>query len=407
MVNKTVNKTPNAVPRNNMAKKLVRAVETRERNKMKQVVRQPVRKAPAAASPFGPVATIDTAPVSMGNTIQGCSPIIVPTRDGIRVKGRDYLLTLDVINNASATWTVCGACPITPSCLAASVLKSYNNMYGEYMVHGCAFHFITSSPTSSTGSMLLHVAKDRAGPGLITSSTNMLPFVLSDENSVLTPVWKNASALYFPAPVWRTTGLGNDEDLRGQAPGELFVVTNANSANRPGYVIMDYDISFREHQVNIKSLTFPMSRMKYTQVALSRDAFASVALTTVILAQWNIKVLLDGVTQSAAPTGTIIGDVYKCIMNATNAGFTSMTVANFMSAFVGNGTYTSLLLTDGFVLYAVQYDNNTCTLHPTYEEALAGANPLRHNVTGTCSFYIPAYISYVGSVGNTTLQANY
>lgn len=361
----------------------------------------------ATQNPFGPVSTIDTAPVSIGNSIRGSSPVITSTSEGTRVQGRDFLLTVDIINNNSGTWTLAGGAPLTPSCMSTSILKQYSNTYAEYKVHGFAFHYITSATTSTPGSIMMYVGKDRAAPGVNTSSANLLPYVLSDQSTVITPVWQNASAMYVPVPMWRSTGLGNDEGLHEQACGELFVLDKSVSANTPGYILMDYDITFRVMQVNIKALTFPVTRMKYTQMSLSHAGSNTVANNTT--AQMAVTgVLLDGSTATANPSGFQLGDVYKCIMNLTNSTLATFTPANLFSLGLGDSQFSALTIADGFTCFAAIQSASTWKLFPTYEDAITNSNPLFFGLSATSpTIQTYWYASLVGTMGSSLMQANY
>jgi hypothetical protein len=301
-----------------------------------------------------------------------------------------------------------GGSPISPECMSASVLKGYCNSYAEYQVHGVALHFITSSTTADAGSLLIYVGKDRAGPGLNPTAANLLPFVLSDHCTVITPVWKNASAVYHPAPRWYTTGIGNDEPLSDQACGEMFVLSKVTETNSPGYILMDYDITFRNMQVNIKSLTFPLTRMKYTETVLNHNGAPVTTDVTIVQANFTGQNLLDGSTASSAPTGWVIGDIYKIILTTT-----SQSIAALGTTFdvpVGGG-YVPTTIVDGLTIYGVITDSTpTIELFASYPAAVAGIAPFRYasnNGGGNMAWFLHCFVSLVGSTVGTVLQANY
>ncbi len=309
----------------------------------------PVRKAGKA---MGPITTIDTAPVSIGNSYRGAAPVVVPTKDGVRVRGRDYFFTLaSVSSGVSTNWVMVGAAPLTPACMAASVLRAYCIGYAEYRFHSTTFHYITTAATSAQGSVLMYVNKERDGPGLNSASTNFLPVVLSDHNTVISPLWTNTSASFMPITEWLQTECGNDEPLKHQAAGELLVYTRSSSTTSPGFILMDYDISFRIMQTNPKSLTFPMPRMKYTQVNLSSSA--SVTVLTAASFNWNIGTLLDNVTLSSAPVGVSRGDVYKFIFNASNSSFNGASNTTLIRQTFFAGNTAPVTINDGFTMYIV------------------------------------------------------
>jgi len=366
------------------------------------------QKKARAMPAFGPVSTIDSAPVSIGNTVQGCSPVITPTADGVRVRGRDFLNTANATAASVTGWCLVGGSPISPECMSASVLKGYCNSYAEYQVHGVALHFITSSTTADAGSLLIYVGKDRAGPGLNPTAANLLPFVLSDHCTVITPVWKNASAVYHPAPKWYTTGIGNDEPLSEQACGEMFVLSKVTETNSPGYILMDYDITFRNMQVNIKSLTFPLTRMKYTEVAMGFHGNMT-AHTTLNIFTLIADNLLDGTTLSSAPSGFTRGDVYKVIITTTNAVYAAGNPTNMFDYLLSTGTYINIPVTDGLTLYGVAITTGSLEMYANYASAIANTNPTVFNLGsgGNEDVVLHAFISLVGAVEGALLQSNY
>lgn len=365
---------------------------------------------PAGQPVFGPVATIDSAPISIGNTINGCQPIITPTNDGVRVRGRDFLLTCQPTSTSFTGWQVCGGAPITPACMPSSVLKSYWNMYAEYQVHAVAFHFITAAITTDAGSIMMYVGKDRAAPGLNPSSANLLPFVLSDPHTVISPIWKNASSVYHPAPTWYTTAVDNDEGLHEQSPGEYFILSKVTQADAPGYVLIDYDISFRVHQVNLKTSVFPAARMKYTEVNIEMASASTTVDVTVPVIDVVGGNLLDGATVSTNPTGNTVGDIYKVILTINGAAFSGsgIGITNILDYDLGGGLFADVVITDGMTLYMACTGTNTYVLYPTYYNAVVGSRPLLAGATNAgLGFSFHAFVSLVGANSGALLQSNF
>ncbi len=356
---------------------------------------------------FGPVTTIDTAPVSIGNSYRGAAPVVVPSRDGVRVKGRDYFFTLASVSSAVTTnWALVGAAPITPACMAASVLRAYCIGYAEYKFHSLTFHYITTAATSAQGSVLMYVNKERDGPGLNSASTNFLPVVLSDHNTVISPLWTNTSASFIPITEWLQTDVGNDEPLKHQAAGELFVYTKSSSTTSPGFLLMDYDISFRIMQTNPKSLTFPMPRMKYTQVNLSSSA--SVTTGNAATFAWNTGSLLDNVTLSSAPVGVARGDVYKFVFNAGNSAFNGASNTTLIRQTLIAGNTSSVTINDGFTMFLVVAggDTNAVYCFPNWLTGETMASPYSWGVTAGLTVQLNGWVSWVGTIGGSELQYN-
>jgi len=364
--------------------------------------RQP--KAPV----FGPVSTIDTAPISIGNSVTGSPAIVVPVKDGIRVKGRDFLMNIDPTATGITGWTLVAGTPVTPMCMVSSAVKGFANSYAEYYIHGVAFHFITATSTSEAGSITLFINKNRSAPGLPTDGNSFLPTVLSDHNTLLSPLWKNCSAVYFPEPNWYTTNIMNDEGLHEQSPGELFVFTKSTVNTSPGYILVDFDISFRNMQASTKALSLPIARMKYTQVTFSITALAMVQGSGAV---FNIatNTLMDGSTTSSAPVSNAIGDIYKCVWNLNDTVFGGGTNATNLLRVSYLSSNISLSLTDGFTFYAVVVTATTALLFGTYEQATSGSTSSAfnwQNNQAAATVSAPIYMSLVGTMASSLLQAN-
>lgn len=407
---KTMRAAASRGTRANVSSKKTNSTPVKTRSSARGPVLLPAVKRQAKVE-FGPVTTIDTAPVAIGNSYQGVAPIVIPIADGMRVKGRDYLITLDsALQLYLNDWTLLGGAPITPACMIASAVKGFNNTYAQYCIHAVAFHFITSSSTSHDGSVMLYIGKNRNLPLPDTSNTNFLPFVLSDHNTTISPAWKNSTSVYVPPQVWRSTAPFNDESLDEQSPGELMVYSkfNTNSTTvpaSPGYIIVDYDISFRNMSLNIKNLTFPASRMKYNQVCLFRT---NPALNELVEMTTDTGLRMDGST-SFMPTGVALGDIYKLTVNTDNkGGLTSYTGWWHVSLpIIGGSVSQAVVIHDGYTCYGTVNENNKIVLYPSYTSAMTQATPLLWSAVAASDYFFIAYLSLVGSVYNNLLQTNY
>jgi len=391
-----------------MVNKKVKSPIVRKSIKVVKVQKKKRSKLPGVPkmATFGPVATIDTAPVAIGNSVKGSAPVVVPIEDGVRIQGRDFFCNLAATAASITTWTMVGGAPLIPHALVSSLLKSYAGIYAHFVVHGMAFHYITACPSSVQGDVMFYVGKSLGDPCVNFSSANFMSVVLSDHCTVFGPLWQNHTASYFPPEEVYPTDILNDEDLTHRGPGELIMFTKSTTDQVPGYVLMDYDISFVGMQVNVRALTFPISRMKYSQVALTISSTAVTAGVT--RAAFGVAGLsLDGTTTAGPPSGASGGDVYKCIINVTAAGLTNVTAANLLNLQVVNNTTIvtqSYAVADGYTFYAVYYTTNSLLLYPTYQDACEQVNFFFLGVTATISVNLPSFISLVGSVGTVGLS---
>lgn len=368
------------------------------------------------------MSTIDTAPVSIGNSIRGSQPIIRPVSGGVRVHGRDFMFQVAAVQAASTDWTLAGGCPLIPHAFVASVLRAYGGIYAEFVVHGVTFHFITAAPTNTSGDVMFYVNKNRGSALLDTSNPNFMSVVLSDSNTCIGPLWKNHTAAYKPVFKTYTTDILNDEDLMHEGPGELFLYTKSAALLSPGYVLVDYDVTFKTMQVNHRELTFPMNRLKYNQYGLGYRA-AAVGWTQGNQAVVQTRgLLLDGVSTSfiSADPAVKLGDVFKVVFVASSATYSSVTgglgAANLFQYAIrtdveSNEGNIPFSVDDGFTCFGVYNNagsNGLMLLYPTVPAAMSQQFPLEWGATVTGAlFNIPSWISLIGNVAGRLYQSNF
>lgn len=359
---------------------------------------------------------ITSAPVAVGNSISGAAPVIRQEKDGVRVQGRDFMFQVAAVAATRTDWVLAGGCPLIPHAFVASVLRSYAGVYANFVVHGVTFHYITSSATNTVGDVMFYIGKSRASALLDTSDPNFMSVVLSDPSTVLSPLWKNCAASYRPVFKTYSTDILNDEDLRSEGPGELFVYTRSASLNSPGYVLIDFDITFKTLQVNIRNLTFPMNRLKYQQYGLGYPAPVAVVQGAEALLG-SAGLLLDGVTVSGltADAAIKLGDVFKIVFCAQYATLGTVTLATMLQYNLKQGIDATkgpvpVTIDDGFTCFGVYMNaanSGLLMLYPTVPSAMTQRWPYEWGLTNTVSINMPSWISLIGNVGAGLYQSNY
>jgi hypothetical protein len=376
--------------------------------KQAKINRQPAVRQPATMvrpqKSFGPISTISSAPVAMGNSLRGVRPSISNIPGGIQVKGRDFALT-PLGTGSVVTWTPSCGIPLHPAAFGSSNLKQYMNMYSKYRFRTVYAHYITSSPTSANGDVLLYYQPSRSDPMLNWTSTNYLPYVLSSDETVMGPQWTNHSALHLDSPTWYNTDIITDDDLADQCSGDMFLFTKTSTTDSPGYVVIDYVVEFKDMQLNIKNVIYPISRLQWTNCAFALTT-SSVTTTTRFSLSLTGGVNIAGVS-SNIPSSLTIGDIYKVFFDVTNSSFTTnITANNIMQLPQNNGSDQLIALTDGYTLYARCYSGGDLALYPTYEAAITDAAQIVFGTSATVTFNLVFWASLCGAVGSTLLQSN-
>jgi len=253
----------------------------------------------STTSQFGPVARINTAPVAIGNSVRGSKSNVVKTALGVTVSGRDFAFT-PIGTDSVTSWTMVGGTPLTPAAFSDSVLRSYMQMYQKFRWRKLIAHYITSSPTSANGDIMFYLQKDRNSVFLNQTSPQLLPFVMSDENTTMGPQWTNHSAELTLKEDWKLTDYGMHADPDDYAAGDLFLLSKTTTVDSPGYVIFDYVVEFAQLQVSPRLLTLPIPRAQWSQT--------NVGLTTTAVTasdMWRGTITGNNLSGTAAqlPTG--------------------------------------------------------------------------------------------------------
>lgn len=366
--------------------------------------------------PFGGVSTMEMSPVSIGNTVRSIKQTVQLMADGVRVIGRDFVQTIGGQTTTITGWALQGGVGLSPIALNATGLRGYFQTYERYKWNRCVAHYITSSPTSLSGDVLIMYHSNHGGPKVDHNSTNFLSYALSTDSALIGPQWTNHSVEVVRGKrEWFETDVLNAEDVQHQADGELLVycknTTNADAADSPGYLLMDYDITFERRMLNPRISSLPNSQFKWFPTGIEySDTYAQFDVVSVGFTTTNTYTGVAG-TQ---PVGASVGNIYQVVLDTTNALLTGApTLANALGAnvaFTNTGATNPIAfpLTNGVTLYACAASVTgvlSYVLYPTYESVFAG-NCLKFNSAGAQTLTCPAIFCCVGSLNTTFTQAN-
>jgi hypothetical protein len=357
-------------------------------------------------NPFGPVSTITTAPVAIGNSVRGSAKQITKTANGVRLRGRDFMFTPIGTLSSVTTWCTVGGTPLTPAAFADSVIANYQRMFMKFRFHSFVVHYITSSATSTSGDIMFYYGKDRSSVYLNQTSSQLLPFVFTDENTVLGPQWTNHSARFSVSGNWKLTDYGMHDGVEEYADGEVFLLSKTVSTDAPGYVLFDYDVEFAQESFQPRLLSFPIPKIQYyqTNIGLNENA---ITTGTVFNAQ-PIGNNLSG-TAADVPSGVKQGDLYKIVVDLTNSDESSwVNVDSGTLLQIRQGTYgNGCLVTDGFTCYAMLNTSNNFYLFQNAEAAYSGASFMYFNVNATVTFNLQIWMSYIGTTDDIGNRPNF
>jgi len=382
--------------------KMTKVKTARKQNKnMKNNKNKKTKPKTRPQTTMGPVTRVNTAPVAIGNSILGSQPNVIQTANGTRVVGRDFCFECKATTAAVTSWALVGGMPLSPAVLVTSAVKNFAQMFNKFKINRIAFHYITSSPTTQAGDVMFYYEKDRNGPFIDSSNNSFLPYVLSDPNTLIGPQWMNHSVMVRPVGSWNSTDYGMSSDLNEETDGSIFLFSKTNSANSPGYIIMDYDISFKEMSINPRAGVLPVTRalFNYITVGISTAVVNTSTAISLLTAGSNP----DG-TPPVMPSGAAPGDIYKFVTQLSstilvNPAWVNVTASTLMSA-KPNSTLIPQVLDDGFTMY-VLYTGSSLVFYPSIEAAKSSTNWYVYGVSATVTFTLCGLISLVGSAAAT------
>ena len=280
-------------------------------------------------------------------------------------------------------------------------------MFNKFKVNSVALHYITSSPTSQAGDVLFYYEKDRLAPMPDYSSSSFLPFVLSDPHTVIGPQWTNHSIVLKPTKDWKTTLYGNQTDLNEDAEGTIFFFSKTNAANSPGYLLIDYDISFKELSVNPRAGSLPIARAQSSFVCFNNATNSTSG--SVATWQWNNGKAITNAT-SIPPTGNTAGDIYKVVLQVTSSQLVNVAWSGTVTPTVSNmlqygGTNRALTIDDGTTFYCALFASSLA-FYPTLEAAVTGTDAIEWQTTSTSTIInLCAEVQLVRNVTDLTQSA--
>jgi hypothetical protein len=308
---------------------------------------------------------ISQAPVSIGSTITASKPTVVGTPEGVLARGREFLVPVTQANQAN--WQIGALAPLHPCYYPASTMGTISRAYQFYRYRRVVVHFVTKEPTSTNGEILLAFAPNLLEPAENGAGANFLSRAMTRGRAILGPIWSNHSLEIDCKDTWMKVDAFNSSVFNDNVLGEVQAYTLAGSADTSGYLLIDYELEFKEtmftpHSANLPITTGPGSTYVGTQgvgTATNAVLLTSTTMfgTTPVGTVWRFVVDAD---QSSIVTGTM-----------ANAWYSGLEYATTTAAVIATVT-TNLPIVDGLAVYMVNIGGQTGAVYVSYEAAVSG-----------------------------------
>lgn len=306
---------------------------------------------------------VAAAPVSIGTSIGSSKPFTRSTSNGVVVTGREFLLPVTQINNTN--WQVGALAPLHPAYYPASTMGTMARAYQYYRFSSIVVHFVTKEPTSTNGEVLLTYSPNVLEPVEDGSGAQFLARSMTRATSTLGPIWQNHSMSIPCDNVFRKVDAFNASTYNDNVAGEVQVFTLAGSADTSGYMLIDYQLEFKDAMYTPHSSSIPLSTgpgLNYT--------------VTQATAAINGAVIVSNANMGVAQPGTI----WRFVCDIDQSSITGATFANAFQFTNQYGSSTTAVtygtrpavLKDGTALYLVHIGSNNFTVYTSYEAAVNG-----------------------------------
>lgn len=346
-------------------------------------------------------------PIATGEVIHGAYTSTKSIPNGQRLFGREVIGTTRGAVSASA-FTMAGAFVATPLAYPGSRMGVMSKTYAKYNIRRWNVRVITASPTSDDGQILTYFHHNRHDPVLNWTSTGFITTVLSAQNAVVGPKWKDS---HLPVALTNKVlecsfPLGDGHFDLGS--GDVFVFTRSSSAD--SYIVMcEYEIDFTEPQIMSRINLVPFARAQWLYVGYGDNYNWTINSTTPTLFAPGGLTGTDGTASGEQPSGNTVGDIYRFVCDTTNSIFTTSTGTTLTAANVFNHQAPdngAISLTNGSTIYCVFVGSGGFRFFPTLSTARTYTNQFRAGLTGTGVIRIVGWMCLVDSMQGSLLQSS-
>lgn len=182
--------------------------------------------------------------------------------DGIRIKHREYVADIAAI--PASTYGIVNTVQLNPALgTLGPWLGLISQNFEMYHINSLKFHFVSSAPSSTSGTMYMAIDYDSADAPPLTKAA-----LLSNSSAVGTSIWCPTTLAYQPLKASDQIGKYTRQlsvagtDIKTYDVGILYLATESSYTLSPGDLYCEYDITLKIPQV--PSTTALATSMKST-----------------------------------------------------------------------------------------------------------------------------------------------
>jgi len=313
------------------------------------------------------------APVAIGTSIRAVKPVMSRTVSEGRIRGKDFLG--DVECQGVTTFGLGKSALLNPAYFFSTFLGNFARSYEKYRWNMLRIHYVPKVATSAAGQIVMCSQRSVTEPGLQPEAGTFLNRAMSQGNAAFSPLWTASYIDIDTDSEFRLVDPTTSSDLDDAIHEELQVYTQAATSGVVGYLIAEYDISFKEPIYQPHSTTIPIATGPGLRVNL-----VDTAAVNAVLDDWSLSDPASSLSLATAPNGTIFRGVLDLqdSVPATGASFANMLSINFATAATTTTftrTQVAIPLIGGTTLYFV-VEGTTLKVYASMEGAISNVDQL-------------------------------
>jgi hypothetical protein len=300
-----------------------------------------------------------TAPVSIGTITRNFAPKVTRSTNAANIVGKDFIGTVE--GQGVSSFGLGKSALLSPAYFNSTILGNICRSFEHYRFNRLRVHYVPKVATTAVGQLILCSQHSVSEPGLQPESGTFLQRAMSQGNASFSPLWTPNYIDITTDAQWRLVDPATTVDLDDCILEELQVYTQVNASAQVGYLIAEYDISFKDpifqpHASQIPFPTGPGVRVSFTDAtavnAIGDDVIWDDPLGALSFATTSNGTIFRGVFDlqgSAAGAGTTMNNAFNAgVFYRTN----TTTLANSTSSHTMIGGRVIYLVVAGSSVYA-------------------------------------------------------
>lgn len=385
------------------ARNMVEPAHNKNNMTSKQAKNPTIARVRQQSTPAAMQLTRTSVPVSYGSQFRSKSPVVSRSVNGARIHGTDFLNTVE--GQGVSSFGLGKAAVLSPAYMASTVLGNLARSFERYKFNKLRIHYVPKVATSVTGQIILCSQKSVSEPGLQPESGTFLNRAMSQGNAVFSTLWSPCSIDIDCPAEWKLVDPAITADPDDSIWEELQVYTQISVAAQVGYLLMEYDISFKEPIYQPHSTQIPISTGPGLRITLADGASTAND-------DWILTEPAGALGLASVANGTIYRGVFDIQGSVAATGATFSNLLLFTTTYRTNTTTlasssTNAPMIGGMTLYFVVV-GTTLYAYMTLEAALSGSGTgqlfARTTVTVAGSYQFDACLIRHGPGISSTVQ---